>query len=165
MVYIIPFVILGIVLYSFVKKGDTYGSFIEGANNALLTVKNIFAPILAISVASSMLRASGALELLSSFLSPILSCFNIPSEIVPLSLIKPLSGSGAIGVLTDILSQYGPDSRVGMIASIIMASTETTFYCISIYFAKTGIKNTARVVPCAVAGDVCALLLACWLVR
>ena len=165
MVYIIPLVILGIVLCSFVKKGDTYADFIEGANSALITVKNIFAPILAISVVSAMLRASGALDLLSSFLSPMLSLFNIPTEIIPLALIKPLSGSGAIGVLTDILSEYGPDSRVGMIASIIMASTETTFYCISIYFAKTGIKNTARAIPCAVAGDICALLLSCALVR
>ena len=165
MVYIIPLVILGIVLWSLVKKGDTYADFLEGAKDALSTVKNIFAPILAISVATAMLRAAGALDLLSSFLAPLLSFFNIPAEIVPLALIKPLSGSGAIGVLTDILFRYGPDSRAGMIASIIMASTETTFYCISIYFANTGIKNTARAVPCAVAGDICALLLACWLVR
>lgn len=165
MVYIIPVFILGIVLYSFLKKGNTYADFIDGASSALVTVKNIFAPILAISVASSMLRASGAFELLSAFLSPILNLVGIPSEILPLSLIKPLSGSGALGVLSDTLSEYGADSRVGKIASIIMASTETTFYCISIYFAKTGIKNTARVIPCAVIGDICALLLACWLVR
>ena len=165
MVYIIPLFVLGVVLFSFAKKGNTYADFVDGASSALVTVKNIFAPILAISVASSMLRASGAFELLAAFLSPFLELLGIPPEILPLALIKPLSGSGALATLSDTLNEYGADSYIGKIASIIMASTETTFYCISIYFAKTGIKNTARVIPCAMIGDICALLLACWLVR
>lgn len=161
----LPVIVAAILLCSFLKKGNTYSDFLEGARQGLVTAKDIFAPLLAISVASSMLRASGAFDVLVSLLSPVLQKASIPPEVLPLALIKPVSGSGALSVLSDTLNTYGADSRIGKIASVMMASTETTFYCISIYFSKTGIKNTSRAIPCAVAADVFAFLLACALIK
>ena len=163
--YILPFIIGGIILFSFAKRSETYSDFMEGARGGLDIVKDIFAPLLAISVASAMLRESGAFALLAQALSPILSRLNVPAEIIPRALIRPVSGSGSVAVLSDTLSTYGPDSRIGKIASVMMASTETTFYCIGIYFSKTGIKNTARALPCAILGDVCSVALSCFLIR
>lgn len=163
--YILPVILVGIVFCSFLKKGDTYSDFLEGARGGLDIIKDIFAPLVAISVAAAMLRASGAFTLLAAALSPVLEKLNFPAEIVPLALIRPVSGSGSIAVLSDTLNTYGPDSRIGKIASVMMASTETTFYCIGIYFSKTGVKNTSRAIPCALLGDVCSVALSCLLIR
>jgi len=163
--YILPFIIGGIIFYSFAKRGEVYPDFLEGARGGLDIVKDIFAPLLAISVASAMLRESGAFTLLATSLSPVLSRLNIPAEIIPLALIRPVSGSGSVAVLSDTLNTYGPDSRIGKIASVMMASTETTFYCIGIYFSKTGIKNTARALPCAILGDICSVALSCLIIH
>lgn len=162
---LLPFIIFSIILFSCIKKNNTYSDFLEGAMRGLTSAKDIFAPIVAISVASTMLRASGAFELLERALFPLFSKIGIPTEVLPLALIKPLSGSGALAVLSDTLSAYGPDSRIGKIASVMMASTETTFYCIGIYFSKAGTKNTSRAIPCAVAADLFAFLLACALIK
>ncbi len=161
MKYMLPVIITVIICFSALRKKDTYTDFTEGAYEGLKIVMGIFPPLLAILVASSMLRASGAFDIFTKLISPITQRIGIPNEVLPLALMRPVSGSGSLALLSDTLSTYGADSRIGRIASIIMGSTETTFYCMGVYFSKTGIKNTTKALPCAIIGDVLAIILAC----
>lgn len=124
------------------------------------TVISIFPPLVAILSASAMLKESGAIDALCSFLAPVTDFLNIPPEILPLALIRPLSGGGSIALLADIINTYGTESRVAIAACILCASTETTFYTISVYFGQTGVKYTKRVVLSAVFGDLVGILCA-----
>lgn len=108
-----------------------------------------------------MLRESGAIAALTEFISPITKILKIPSEIIPLALIRPLSGGGSIGLLTDTVKTYGADSRIARAACILCASTETTFYTIMVYFRRTKVKYTKRVILAAVFGDLVGILCAC----
>lgn len=108
-----------------------------------------------------MLRECGAIDLLTDFLSPIADIFNIPTEIIPLAAIRPLSGSGALGLLTDTVKTYGADSRIARAACILCASTETTFYTISVYFGRTKVKYTKKVIIASVLGDLTGIAAAC----
>ena len=161
MKYMLPIIITVIICFSAIKKKNTYSDFTDGAFEGLKIVSLIFPPLLAIMVASSMLRASGAFDIITSLISPITQKFGIPSEVLPLALMRPVSGSGSLALLSDTLNTYGADSQTGRLASIIMGSTETTFYCMGVYFSKTGIKNTTKALPCAIIGDICAIILAC----
>lgn len=158
MQYIIPFLILAIILSALLRKLPAYETFIGGVEDGLKIVVSIFPALLAVLTAAAMLRASGAIELLTGLISPVTDLLHIPKEVMPLALIRPVSGSGALGLLTDILNQYGADGNIGKIASVIMGSTETTFYCLCVYFAKTKVKYTIRAVPCAVIGDIAGIL-------
>ncbi len=161
MKYMLPIIITVIICFSGLKKKDTYADFTEGAYDGLKIVMGIFPPLMAIMVASSTLRASGAFDMIAHLISPITQRIGIPSEVLPLALMRPVSGSGSLALLSDTLSTYGADSRIGRLSSIIMGSTETTFYCMGVYFSKTGIKNTTKALPCAIIGDICAIILAC----
>jgi spore maturation protein B len=116
-------------------------------------------------MAVSMLSASGALDLLASFLGPAAGALGIPVQIIPLALIKPVSGSGATAILTQIYKDCGPDSFAGRVASVMAGSTETTFYAVAVYFGSVGIKKTRHTIPAAVAGDITALILSSLSVR
>ena len=144
------------------KKGvPCYKVFLEGAEEGMKTVVSIFPPLVAILSASAMLRESGAIDALCSFLSPVTDFLKIPPEIMPLALIRPLSGGGSIALLTDIISTYGTESRIALAACILCASTETTFYTISVYFGNTSVKYTKRAILAAVFGDLVGVLCAC----
>lgn len=159
MKYIIPLLILVIIVSAFLRKLPTYEIFIGGVEDGLKIVLGIFPALLAVLTAAAMLRASGAIDIIINFISPVTDFLHIPREVMPLALIRPVSGSGAIGLLTDILKNYGADSNAGKIASVIMGSTETTFYCLCVYFAKTKVKYTMRAIPCAVIGDITGILV------
>lgn len=161
MKYMLPLVITLIICISCVKRKNTYSDFTEGAADGLKIVIGIFPPILAICVAAAMLRASGAFDMLLKVISPITQKLSIPNEVIPLALMRPISGSGSTALLIDTLNTYGADGRIGRLASIIMGSTETTFYCMGVYFSKTGIKNTIKALPYAVLGDLLSIALAC----
>ncbi len=161
MKYMLPIIITLIICFSAIKEKNTYSDFTDGALEGLKIVALIFPPLMAIMVASSMLRASGAFDVLTSIISPITQKLGIPGEVLPLALMRPVSGSGSLALLSDTLNTYGADGRIGRLASIIMGSTETTFYCMGVYFSKTGIKNTAKALPYAVIGDICAIIFAC----
>ncbi len=165
MVYIIPILILMIILMALFRKQPAYELFISGAEDGLKIVLGIFPALLAVLTAASMLRASGAIDLITGFLSPVTDWLKIPREVMPLALIRPVSGSGALGLLTDILKNYGADGDIGKIASVIMGSTETTFYCLCVYFAKTKVKYTIRAIPCAVIGDIVGILVGVLLIK
>lgn len=124
------------------------------------TVISILPALVAILSAAAMLRESGAVSALCNLLAPVTDFFGIPSEIMPLALIRPLSGGGAIGLLTDTVKTYGADSRISRAACILCASTETTFYTIMVYFRRTKVKYTKRVLFAAVFGDLVGILCA-----
>jgi len=165
MQYIIPSIIFITIIYSLIKKTEIYPAFTEGAADGMKIVIGIFPAILAMITAVYMLRASGFFDILSQLISPVTKKIGFPSEVLPLALIRPFSGSGSLGILADILNEYGADTKIGRLASIIMGSTETTFYCICVYFARTNIKKTASAIPCAMIGDIVGLILAILLVN
>lgn len=163
MIYIIPAIIAIVLIVSLAKKLPSYELFIDGAEEGMKIVAGIFPPLVAVLTAAYMLRTSGTLDLIISFLSPITGF--IPAEVMPLALIRPISGSGAIGILSEILNTHGADSEIGRIASVLMGSTETTFYCLCVYFAKTRVKHNLKAVPFAAAGDIVSILMAVILIK
>lgn len=160
MKYVIPAFILLIVITGLIKKRSVYSDFTEGAADGLRLLADIFPPLAAMLTAAAMLKASGAMELAARLLSPITKRIGLPAEVLPLVLIRPVSGSGALGILSGILNDCGADSFAGRLASVICASTETTFYCIAVYFAKTRAKHIKRAVPCAVIADLAGIAAA-----
>lgn len=160
MQYITPVIIAAIVAVAMARKKAVYSDFIAGAGDGLRLLADIFPPLVAMLTASAMLRASGALDIILDLISPLTDRLSIPSGAVPLILIRPVSGSGSVGVLSDILQKHGADSFTGRLASVISGSTETTFYCLAVYFSKTRVKNIRRAIPCAVIGDIAGIAAA-----
>lgn len=157
---IIPIIIGGVVIYGVKKKVKVYECFVEGAKEGLNICVRIFPYLLAMLLAVNCFRASGAMEYFINLIQPVVKFVGIPPEIVPIIFIKPLSGSGAIGVYTDVVKQFGPDSYIGTAASIIMGSTETIFYTITVYFGAIGIKKIRHSLWVALIVDFCAVLVA-----
>ncbi|WP_040214103.1 spore maturation protein [Clostridium polynesiense] len=162
---IIPLIIVLIVLYGMVKGKKVYEWFIEGAKEGLGVCTRIFPYLLAMLIAVKVFRESGALTLFNKALSPAAGLIGLPSELIPLVLIKPLSGSGALGVFTEILKEFGPDSTVGLTASIIMGTTETIFYTLTVYYGSVGIKKIRHTLWAAVLADAAAIIAAVTIVR
>ncbi len=160
MEYITPALIMIIIIIALAQKKSVYADFIDGAGEGMKILVSIFPPLVAMLVATAMLKASGAMEMFLNFISPVVDKIGIPKEVMPLVLIRPLSGSGSIGVLSGILNDYGADSVIGRIASVICGSTETTFYCLAVYFAKTRVKSIKRAIPSAVIGDLASIMAA-----
>lgn len=158
MSYIIPLIILFILAYGYVNGVKVYEVFIEGAIEGLQITYKIFPYIAAMLLAVGMLRQSGGLDFILYILSPITNLIGIPKEIMPLVIMKPLSGSGALGVLADILKREGADSFVGIVASTIMSSTETIFYTITVYFGSVGIKNIRHTLIAALIADLAGVI-------
>lgn len=157
---IIPMIIGAIVLYGVIKKVKVYECFIEGAKEGLGVCLRIFPYLLAMLIAINCFKASGAMNYLIRLIKPVVGFVGIPPEIVPLILIKPLSGSGAIGVFTDIVNTYGPDSFIGFLSSVIMGGTETIFYTLTVYFGAVGVKKIRHSLWVAFLVDFCAVIFA-----
>lgn len=161
----IPCVIFAIVLYAFLNGTDVFSEFIAGAGEGMKTSVSILPALVALITAVGIFKASGALDLITHFLSPFTEKIGIPGEVVPLALLRPVSGSGAMVIFTDILETYGPDSLVGRIASVMQGSTETTFYTIAVYYGAVGIKNTRHTVPSSVTADIVGFVMSAVTVR
>lgn len=157
---IIPIIICVVVIYSVVKRVPAFDIFTEGAKEGLQITAKILPTLICLICAVSMLRASGAFELIAYFLKPVISPLNIPAELIPLAIMKPLSGSGSLAVVNDILNQTGADSFTSFTASVMASSTETTFYAISVYFGSIGIKKTRHTLIAATIGDITAFVAA-----
>lgn len=140
--YIIPFVLFYIVGFGMLMKVNIYDDFVDGAKDGFKVVINILPTLVGLMVAIGILRASGALDMLSKIIEPIISFFRFPSELVPLVTIKMFSSSAATSLLLDIFKEHGPDSNLGRLASIIMSCTETIFYTMSVYFITAKVKKT-----------------------
>ena len=139
---IIPIFILFIIFYGVFKKIDIYESFLNGAKEGLITCFNIFPSILAMVFAVNIFLNSNFLATAFSFLTPILSRFNLPLDIIPMALLRPISGTASLSIMNDIFSKFGPDSFVGLLASTIQGSTDTTIYVLALYFSSVKITKT-----------------------
>lgn len=162
--FIVPVILAGILIFS-IRKTEVYSAFVDGAGKGLKTVLGIFPAVLAILTLTAMLRTSGLLDMLLSALSPFTGRIGIPESVMPLALLRPLSGGASLGVLSDILNKFGADSVEGRIASVMMSATETTFYTLCVYFKNTRIKHTKRIIPAAVIGDIVGLLAAVYVCK
>lgn len=154
-----PLIILIIIVYGLIEKNKVFDTFLDGAKEGIEIVFSIFPTLIGLFMAIGALRSSGVLDLIVSFLTPILNYIHFPSEIMPLALIRPISGSASIAVATDIMRNYGVDSKIGVIASTIMGSTETTLYTIAIYTSAVGIKKTRFVLAAALIADAVGILV------
>ena len=147
-----------IIIYGISKKTPVFDAFIEGARDGLATVGRVFPPLIALLVAVGMFRSSGALDMIIPALAPIARLIGLPKEILPLALMRPVSGSGAIAIFKDLIGASGPDSTAGRIAAIMMGSSETTFYAVAVYYGSLKITKTRYTVPAALAGDLAGLI-------
>lgn len=161
--YILPVLIIAVLFTAIKNKAPVYQLFLEGAEDGLKILISLFPPMIAVLSMSAMLKESGLLDAFSSFVSPFTQKLGIPSEIIPLALLRPFSGGGSLGLLTDTVKTYGADSKIARAACILCASTETTFYTISVYFRRTNAKFLKSVILAAVIGDFVGLLCACFL--
>ena len=155
----VPMVILLIIVYGVMEKNKVYDTFIEGAKDGMQVVVNIFPTLVGIFLAVGALRSSGLIELIINIIKPIIETLRIPAEIMPLALLRPISGSASMAVATDIISKNGVDSLIGLIASTIMGSTETTLYTIALYTSAVGIKKIRFVLVAALIADITGMLI------
>ncbi len=149
----VPVIIVIIVLYGLLEKKKIYDIFVDGASEGMSIVIKIFPTLLGIFLAVGTLRSSGLMEILSNSLSIVTNSIGFPSQVIPLALLRPISGSASLAVATDIMTNYGVDSRIGLITSTIMGSTETTFYTIAVYTSAIGTKNIRFVLVAALIAD------------
>ena len=157
--FAVPFMIASIILAGMIKKVNIYTAFGQGVTEGLKTVINVFGPMLCIMIGISMFRTSGAMDILIRFISPVARGLRIPEEIVPFAIMRPVSGGGSLALCTDLFSKYGPDSYTGRLVSVIMGSTETTFYTIAVYFGSVGIKNISHSLKCALIADFVGIMV------
>ena len=163
--FIIPVFCALVLVYGLYKKTDVFGEFTAGVTDGLKTVLEIFPALFCLVVTIAVFRASGGMELLSGLLEPFFTAIGFPSECAPLVLLRPFSGSGSIALFEQILCENGADSFAGEVASVILGSSETTFYTISVYFAATSIKKTRYALPAALCGDITGFILSAVFVR
>ena len=154
----IPFTILLILLYGLIEKNKVFDVFLDGAKEGIEIVVKIFPTLIGLFVAIGALRNSGILDYIIKVIYPIVNFLNIPTEIMPLAILRPISGSASIAIGSDIMMQYGVDSKLGLIASTIMGSTETTLYTIAVYTSVVGVKKTRFVLIAALIGDLIGML-------
>ncbi len=163
--FILPAVICVIIIYGLYKNVDIFSTFTAGAKQGIQTSMNILPSLIALMTCIGMFQASGALDIITHSLRPVTEFLHIPNEIVPLALLRPLSGSGSLSVFQNILNEYGPDSFVGRVASVMQGSSETTFYTIAVYFGAIKISKTRHAAACSLVGDFVGLLVSVLMVQ
>ena len=161
----IPLLILFIVIYGAIKKVKIYEVFVEGAKEGFNIGVRIIPYLVAMLVAIGIFRASGAMDILSMILSPVTSLIGMPAETIPVALMRPLSGNGTLGVMSEIFKTYGPDSLIGRMVSVMMGSGETTFYVLAVYFGAVNVAKTRHAVPAGIIADIVGILASVWLTK
>jgi spore maturation protein B len=156
----IPVLLVGIPLVGMIRKIKVYDVFIEGAKEGFQVAVRIIPFLVGILVAIGMFRASGAMDMLTNALRPLLAATQFPPEIFPLVILRTLSGSGSLALATDIIKQSGPDSFIARTAATIYGGSETTFYVLAVYFGAVGVKHTRHAIPSALTGDLVAAIVA-----
>lgn len=163
---IVPIIFIIVVVYALLKKVSIFDTFVQGVGDGLATVRDVFPTLLGLMVAVGILRASGALDLISMVLAPITNNTDFPAEVVPLTLMRVISASAARSLLLDLLGTYGADSFIGRLSSIIMSSTETIFYTMSVYFLAVKITKTRYTLAGAlianIVGVIAAFFISIW---
>ena len=163
--YIVPLLLLLSAAIALRKKESPYDLMLTGAADGLKLLVSIVPALVLLLTAVTMLRASGAIDMLSQFCAPVFSFFGIPAETAMLVLIRPISGSAALAVGAELMAEYGPDSLIGRTVAVMLGSTETTFYTISVYFGAAGIKKTRYTVAAALLADLTGFVMASLTVR
>ena len=163
--YVVPILLLTAAAAALRKRENAYDLLLSGATDGLRLLVSIVPALIMLLTSVSMLRASGAIEIISVVLAPVFRFFGIQPETALLVLIRPISGSAALEVGADLMSQYGVDSQIGRTVAVMLGSTETTFYTISVYFGAAGIKKTRYAIPAALFADLVGFCMAAWTVR
>ena len=163
--YIVPILLVTVCAVALRKKENVYDTLLSGAADGLKLLASLAPTLILLMTGVTMLRQSGAVEAMSKVLSPVFSFFGIPPETAVLVLIRPISGSAALAVGADLMAHYGVDSQIGRTAAIMLGSTETTFYTISVYFGAAGIRKTRYCIPAALIADATGFLVASLSVR
>ena len=145
------------------NKAPAYRLFLEGAEDGFKMLVSILPPMIAVLSMAAVMKSSGLMDSFTALIAPVTEKLGVPSELLPLAVLRPFSGGGALGLLTDTIKRYGADSRISRAACILCASTETTFYTVSVYFKNTGVKKTKTVILAAVIGDLVGILCASYL--
>lgn len=158
--FLIPALLLGVSVLALGRRVDVYSALLDGGRSGLELVKSILPALVMLLTAVELLRVSGAADALTRLLAPIAAPLGLPPETLPLVLIRPLSGSAALAVGAELMAAHGPDSPVGRTAAIMLGSTETTFYTVSVYFSAAGIRKTRYAVPAALIADLTGFLAA-----
>jgi len=149
----VPFMLSFFPLYAALRRVRVYEQFVEGAKEGFQVAVTIIPYLVAILVAIGMFRGAGGIDLLTDGLRPLLQVVGFPPELVPMCLMRPLSGSGSLGIFTELVKQYGPDTLIARMAGTIYGSTETTFYVIAVYFGAVAIRRTRHAVPAGLIAD------------
>ncbi len=157
--WLIPSLILGIVVYGATKKVDIYDAMSCGIREGLRVCGGIFPAMLIMLTMTAMLRASGFTDLLAYMLTPVVSRVGVPAECIPLALLRPFTGGGALSIGTDIIARSGADSYAGRVAAVMLGASETSFYTIAVYSAYLGLKNTGSTLPAALSADLAAFIM------
>lgn len=157
---LIPLLMIGVAVAALAKKQEVYSALLEGGLDGLKLLLSIVPALVILLTAVHMLRASGAIELLTQWLAPATRYLGIPAEVLPLMLLRPFSGSAALAIGADLMAVHGVDSLIGRTAAIMLGSTETTFYTISVYFGAAGVQKTRYAVPAALIADLTGFLMA-----
>ena len=163
--WMLPALVAIFVLYGWVRHVHVYESLVEGAKEGFQVALRIIPFLVAILVVIGMFRASGGLELIVGASAPLTGLLGMPAEALPMALLRPLSGSGALGVAADAMTEHGPDSLIGYMVSTYQGSTETTFYTLAVYFGAIGVKTTRHTVPACLLADVTGILAATFIVN
>ncbi len=163
--YIVPLILLFTALFALHKRENTYDLLLQGAADGIRLMVSILPSLILLLTAVHMLQSSGAVEILSWFLAPVFSFVGIPPETAILVLIRPISGSAALAVGAELMARYGVDSQIGRTVAVMLGSTETTFYTISVYFGAAGIQKTRYTVPAALFADFVGFFMASLTVR
>jgi spore maturation protein B len=158
--WFIPVLIGFILLYGTYKKVPTYESFVEGGKEGIKIAISIIPFLIGMLVAISIFRASGALEFFMNLIRPVMDAIGVPTEIIPLAIIRPLSGTAALGMTSDLIATYGPDSFIGRLAAVLQGSTDTTFYILTVYFGAVGIKKMGDALKVGLLADLFGIMIA-----
>ena len=162
---VIPVLLSAVAIYGMGKQVNVYSALTRGAEDGLTVLLHILPALVGLMTAVSMFRASGALDWVSGLCAPLLNLLGLPPETTPMMLIRPVSGSGALAVASDLIITHGPDSYIGRVAAVMLGSTETTFYTIAVYFGSAGIVRTRHTIPAALAADMTGFLASALAVR
>ena len=164
-VFVLPIILVGFPLYGLIKRVPVYEMFVEGAKEGFQVAVRIIPYLVAILFAIGMFRASGAMDYLVNALNPVLALIGFPAEVLPMAILRPLTGSGSAAIVVDMIEQYGEDSILVKMAAVMFGSSETTFYVIAVYFGAINIKRTRHALPAGLTADVAATIFAVWTVR
>ena len=164
-VFVLPLLIVGFPLWGLYKKVPVYEEFVTGAKEGFGVAVSIIPYLVAILFAIAMFRASGAMDFLIDGLRPVLGAVGIPPEVLPMAIVRPLTGSGSVAVLADLVQRYGEDALVVKMAATMFGSSETTFYVIAVYFGAVGVRKTRHALPAGLLADFASVLFSVYVVR